>query len=158
VSPMGAALLLRLHAAGAFEPCDGQRTSSPVELERYADSLPALLQRQVEMELARRALDDMCRRFPPGQARPIDRRREPGCRPGASYRCDPTCDYELLPLLAFEFEPVVRAPRDVRRVCAFPNHTLQAHAAGRVKDGSRISVEGGAYAHVFRGSFLEKHL
>jgi len=60
VSPMGAALLLRLHAAGAFEPCDWRRgTSSPVELERYADSLPALLQRQGEMEQARRAVDDM---------------------------------------------------------------------------------------------------
>jgi len=60
VSPMGAALLLRLHAAGAFEPGDWrQGTSSPVELERYADSLPALLQRQAEMEQARRTVDDM---------------------------------------------------------------------------------------------------
>ena len=60
VSPIGAALLLRLYAAGAFEPCDWRRgTSSPVELERYADSLPALLQLQGEMEQARRAVDDM---------------------------------------------------------------------------------------------------
>src|SRR4029450_4598580 len=43
VSPMGAALLLRLYAAGAFEPCDcRQGASTPVELERYAESLPAL--------------------------------------------------------------------------------------------------------------------
>lgn len=60
VSPMGAALLLRLHAAGAFEPCDPrQGTPSAVELERYANSLPALLQRQGEMEQARRAVDDI---------------------------------------------------------------------------------------------------
>jgi hypothetical protein len=60
VSPMGAALLLRLHAGGVFEFCDNARgTSAPVELERYAHSLPALLQRQAEMEESRRWQQDM---------------------------------------------------------------------------------------------------
>ena len=71
VSPMGAALLLRLHVAGAFEPCDrAQGTSAPAELERYAHSLPTLLQRQAEMEATRRWQQDMVehpQRLSPGQ-------------------------------------------------------------------------------------------
>ncbi len=60
VSPTGAALLLRLHAGGVFEFCDRARgTSAPVELERYAHSLPALLQRQAQMEETKRIVDDM---------------------------------------------------------------------------------------------------
>ncbi len=71
VSPSGAALLLRLHVAGAFEPCDrAQGTSAPVELERYAHSLPALRQRQAQMEETRRWQQDMVQhpeRLSPGQ-------------------------------------------------------------------------------------------
>lgn len=60
VSPAGASVLLRLHAAGALETSDTPHTASiSEELQRYVESLPTLLRRQAELDAAQEAVNAM---------------------------------------------------------------------------------------------------
>ena len=67
-------------------------------------------------------------------------------------------NHELLPLAAFEFYPVRRAPRLVGGVPAFCDDTFQAQRAGRTKHALRRCVEHVAELDLVRLEPREKFL
>ncbi|MNE11301.1 hypothetical protein D3C80_1040530 [compost metagenome] len=55
-----------------------------------------------------------------------------------AFRLGESDDYELLPMLAFELDPVAAAPGDIGRPKTLADQALHAHPAGAVEQGVRL--------------------